>query len=291
MPAIITRFSTVAGVAPSAGQLLQGELAVNVTDRKLYTLDGANNVVLISAGGVSPTDPFSIVVTSSSPALTLTNNGSGSALYVTSGEVNVQTTIGFRVNNTAKQIAWGLAASAANSFIEGKEGSSGYLSIGTNDLERIRVTVNGGVSFGATGTAYGTAGQALISAGDAAPVWTDQYSSITFVFSGAGSPVLPGYAGDLSIPFACTIVESSLVADQTGSIVIGISKSSYSGFPGSLASIVASAPPTLSSAQKSTDSTLTGWTTSVAANDVLRFSVTSASAVTSVTLSLKVKRL
>jgi hypothetical protein len=35
---------------------------------------------------------------------------------------------------------------------------------------------------------------------------------------------------------------------------------------------------------------LTGWTTSIAANDVFRFSVTSASAVTSVTLSLKIKR-
>jgi len=42
--------------------------------------------------------------------------------------------------------------------------------------------------------------------------------------------------------------------------------------------------------KKSVNSTLTGWTTSVTANDVLRFSVTSAAAVTNVTLTLKVKR-
>lgn len=290
MPAIITRRSTVGGVAPSAGQLLIGELAVNVTDRKLYTLDASNNVVLLAAGGLSPTDPYSIVVTSASPALTLTNNGSGPALSVTAGEISTQTTIGFRVNNAARQIAWGLAASAANSFIEGREGASGYLSIGTNDLERVRVTINGGISFGATGTAYGTTGQALISAGDAPPVWTDQFTSVTFVFSGAGSPILSGYAGDLQIPFTGTITEATLVADQAGSINIAISKASYAGFPGSLTSIVGAAPPTLSSQQKSTNTTLTGWTTLLTAGDILRFTVSSATAVTSVTLTLRVKR-
>lgn len=38
--------------------------------------------------------------------------------------------------------------------------------------ERIRVTANGGVSFGATGTAYGTSGQVLTSGGDVPPTWT-----------------------------------------------------------------------------------------------------------------------
>lgn len=281
MPAIVTRNSSVPTVAPSAGQLLQGELAVNVTDRKLYTLDASNNVVLISAGGLTPTDPFSITVTSASPALTLANNGSGSSLYISAGNMNLATT---------RQIQWGLITSSQNAFITGTEGAASYLAIGTNDTERMRITVNGGVSFGATGTAYGTTGQILTSAGDATPTWADQFTSITFVFSGAGSPILPGYAGDLQIPFAGTITEATLVADQTGSTVIAISKSSYAGFPGSLASIVASAPPTLTAAQKSVNSTLTGWTTSIAAGDILRFSVTSASSVTSVTLTLKIRR-
>jgi hypothetical protein len=46
-----------------------------------------------------------------------------------------------------------------------------YMTASTNGTERIRVTSNGGVSFGATGTAYGTAGQVLQSNGDAPPTW------------------------------------------------------------------------------------------------------------------------
>ena len=42
---------------------------------------------------------------------------------------------------------------------------------GTNNTERMRITSNGGVSFGSSGTAYGTSGQVLQSNGDAAPTW------------------------------------------------------------------------------------------------------------------------
>jgi len=83
MPAIITRFSSVPGIAPSSGQLLTGELAVNVADRKLYTLDASNNVVLLASGGLTPTDPFVITVNSSSPALTVIQSGSGGGVVIT----------------------------------------------------------------------------------------------------------------------------------------------------------------------------------------------------------------
>ena len=38
-------------------------------------------------------------------------------------------------------------------------------------LESMRITYNGGISFGISGTAYGTSGQVLQSNGDAAPTW------------------------------------------------------------------------------------------------------------------------
>jgi hypothetical protein len=38
-------------------------------------------------------------------------------------------------------------------------------------IERMRITSNGGVSFGASGTAYGSSGQVLVSNGDTAPTW------------------------------------------------------------------------------------------------------------------------
>ena len=48
MTTIITKNSSTAGAIPTAGVLTQGELAVNVTDKKLYTKDSGGAVVEIS---------------------------------------------------------------------------------------------------------------------------------------------------------------------------------------------------------------------------------------------------
>jgi hypothetical protein len=42
----------------------------------------------------------------------------------------------------------------------------------TNNTEWLRITPTGGISFGSSGSAYGTAGQILISAANAPPTWT-----------------------------------------------------------------------------------------------------------------------
>ena len=47
MPTIVTKNSSTSGTAPTAGQLTKGELAVNVTDRILFTEDGSGNVVTL----------------------------------------------------------------------------------------------------------------------------------------------------------------------------------------------------------------------------------------------------
>jgi hypothetical protein len=49
--------------------------------------------------------------------------------------------------------------------------STNIITASTNGSERMRITSAGGVSFGATGTAYGTSGQVLTSAGNAPPTW------------------------------------------------------------------------------------------------------------------------
>jgi len=114
--------------------------------------------------------------------------------------------------------------------------------------------------------------------------------TIPFLINGNGAPITTGVKGTFQVDYAGTIQANTLLADQSGSIAITIKKSTYAGYPGSLASIVASAKPTLSSAQKSTDGTLTGWTTSFSAGDVFEVSVDSATSVQRVTLSLKIVR-
>jgi hypothetical protein len=120
--------------------------------------------------------------------------------------------------------------------------------------------------------------------------WIEELRTIHFIIDGGGVVITSGVKGDLQIPFACEIVEATLLADQTGSIVIDIWKDTYANYPPTIAdTITASAKPTLSSAIKSTDTTLTGWTTTIAAGNVLRYNVDAASTVTRVTVGLKVK--
>lgn len=114
-------------------------------------------------------------------------------------------------------------------------------------------------------------------------------ASIVCVIDGGGAAITTGVKGDIRIPFACTILEWTLLADQTGSAVVEISKATLANWP-TVSVITASAKPTLSSARKNSSTTLTGWTTAVAAGDVLQIGVNSASTVQRVVLNLRVRR-
>ena len=138
------------------------------------------------------------------------------------------------------------------------------------------------------------AGRALLTAADAAAQRTAlglSPGTIIYVFDGGGSALTAGMRGDIIVPFACTIKEWSLLADQSGSAVIDIWKTTFTNFPPTVANTIASgAKPTLSAAAKSQSALLTGWTTMVSSGDILRFNVDSAATVTRVTLALKVER-
>ena len=117
-------------------------------------------------------------------------------------------------------------------------------------------------------------------------------SAIGYTIDGGGGVIATGIAGSgIVIPFACTITEWTLIADASGSIVIDIWKDSYANYPPTVAdTITGSAKPTISSATKNQSSTLTGWTTSIAAGDILHFNVDSCSVIKTAVLSLRVTR-
>ena len=75
-------------------------------------------------------------------------------------------------------ISFGEAAFTAANIVVRDAGGSGALDLcfGTGTVagvtEKMRITNAGGISFGSTGTAYGTSGQVLTSAGNASPTWT-----------------------------------------------------------------------------------------------------------------------
>lgn len=93
------------------------------------------------------------------------------------------------------------------------------------------------------------------------------------------------------IPFACTITGWEMVADVSGSVVVDIWKDTYANYPPAVGdTITGSAKPTITTATKAQSSTLTGWTTSLAAGDYLEVNVDSVTTITNVTLTLIVTR-
>lgn len=115
--------------------------------------------------------------------------------------------------------------------------------------------------------------------------------AIEFVIDGGGSVITTGVKGYLEIPWDCTVNSSTLLADQSGSIVVDVWVDTYANYPPLDAdSITASAPPTISTAVKSQDTTLTGWTLSLSQGDIIGFNVDSITTIERVTLSLKVDK-
>jgi hypothetical protein len=116
-------------------------------------------------------------------------------------------------------------------------------------------------------------------------------SAITIVIDGGGSAITTGVKVDITIPFGATITEVTMLADQSGSIVVDIFKDTFANYPPVVGdSITASAKPTITTALKSQDGTLTGWTTAITAGDTLRYNVDSVTSITRLTLSLKITR-
>ena len=123
------------------------------------------------------------------------------------------------------------------------------------------------------------------------PPGTPGIATANFIIDGGNTVILTGIKGSLVIPFACTISGWTLMGDAVGSIQLDIWKASYSAYPPSVSnSITATNKPQIVSDIKASSTVLTGWTTSIAANDILVFNVDSASGISRVTLGLNLTR-
>ena len=173
-------------------------------------------------------------------------------------------------------------------------------------VERMRIDSNGNVVVGASLDVGITRSAANVlevnngTIGTLAAIKASNFiglvENLEFVIDGGGSTIITGMKGYLYVDNACTINQATLLADQSGSIVVDIFACSYANFdagathPVSGDKITASAPPTITTATKAQDSTLTGWTTTIAAGTVLAFNVSSVTTIARVTLALKVTR-
>jgi hypothetical protein len=115
-----------------------------------------------------------------------------------------------------------------------------------------------------------------------------QAVALSFIIDGGGSTITTGQKGHLEVPFGMTITGWTILGDASGSIVVDVWKDTYANFPPTVADTIAgSEKPTLSTAQKNQDLSLSTWTTSVTAGDILAFNVDSATTVQRVLVSIR----
>jgi hypothetical protein len=148
-----------------------------------------------------------------------------------------------------------------------------------------------GLSVNAAGVlAIGANGQIPVanSAATLGIVWINRTGTLGAIIGNGTDAILPGWKlWTPEVPCNCNIVSARLFSDAPGSAVVDIWKSSFAGFPPTDAnSITAAAPMTLSAAQKSEDTTLSGWTVALVKGDVLGFYVDSAATVKLLVVSL-----
>jgi hypothetical protein len=131
------------------------------------------------------------------------------------------------------------------------------------------------------------------STGPTGPTGPSQVCGLEFEIGDNVNVIPTGHALYFEVPFAMTVTEWTILGDQSGSIVLDLRKCTYAQFdagsthPVSGDSIVASAPPLISGATKNQSTTLTGWTTSWSAGDIIELYVTSAATLTQAAVSIR----
>jgi hypothetical protein len=118
--------------------------------------------------------------------------------------------------------------------------------------------------------------------------------AIEFAIDGGGAELLTGeYANiNIKVPWNCYIVGAYAYADQTGSVAVDLWVDTHANYPPTVGdSIVASAPITISSSDKSSDTTLTGWIRRLVRGETIRPNVNSVTTIESVTIVLMVVKI
>lgn len=113
--------------------------------------------------------------------------------------------------------------------------------------------------------------------------------TVGIVIDGGGSVITTGTKGYLVVGFSGTITGWDIVADQSGTIVIDVWKTTAGSVPTVANKISSSAGPNLSAAQVGSAASVPTWTsTSVVKGETFGFSVASVATLTRVVATLRI---
>jgi hypothetical protein len=242
-----------------------------------------------SAGTLAPTGSKTLVWTASitlagTDGKTLTINDTAAISGTNTGDQTITLTgdvTGSGTDSFAATIANDAVTYAKMQNVSATDKVLGRSTAGAGDVEEI------------TCTAFG---RSLIDDPDASAARTTlgltqaciRTPRVTF---GDGTSVpSTGTVYYVQIPYSGTITKATIDSENTtSSATVDIWKDTDANYPPTVAdTIVASAKPTLSSAKKSSDSTLTGWNKTVTAGDWLAFRLDTVSGATRVNVQLEI---
>ena len=159
-----------------------GKVQLNTTSGVGLILDGSN----VGIGTTGPTANLHI------------SDTADAVLKIEGDTINSDETKGAKILLITDNGYRTAAITGGNATYETSSGNFNALNLQSKDIrfhtgvaqdydlavERMRITGTGALSFGTTGTAYGTSGQVLTSAGNASPTWT---TPTTGTVTGGGS--------------------------------------------------------------------------------------------------------
>jgi hypothetical protein len=149
MATIVTKNSSTASAVPTTSDLVQGELAVNVTDKRIFTENASTQIVELG------TNPSSITTATATVTGTLTANGTfaSSNAVITGGSIN-STPIGATTPSTIV----GSTVTANTGFVGGLTGN-----VTGNLTGNVTGNVNGNLTGNVTGNVTASSGTTTLN--------------------------------------------------------------------------------------------------------------------------------
>lgn len=119
-------------------------------------------------------------------------------------------------------------------------------------------------------------------------------TELNYVIDGGGSVIASGSAGVVEVPFNATVLAWDFLGNISGSLSCDVRRSTYAAYSGtpfaSTSSIVGSEKPTITTAFKGQDTSITTWS-GIAAGDILNFHVDATPTnITRATLAIKLRK-
>jgi hypothetical protein len=194
----------------------------------------------------------------------------------------------YEIGTNASSGNWGLPTPSTGGMVTNGCTVAFRAAGGSITLTPTGATINGGTNYVVAAGQYcsvvsdGTNYQV----GQCSGTYTAPTRGIGYVFDGGGNPLTVGKTGYYTVPYSCVINSWNMTVD-TGTTTVDVWKvPTGTAVPTSSNTITGTATPAISSGTAVHSTTLTGWTTSVAPNDIFGFNIKAVSGATLISLVL-----